>query len=120
MAERLGGTGPARGEVVSVTNEVVTLRVGSEEVTAIPSNYTLTVRSGYVRRYHRPDTMTKLQVISNTLTPTGQRNRYAVKDRYNALVDDMEQLGWTILMPADRKAIIERAWTEIRIQAVGG
>lgn len=120
MAERIGGTGPARGEVVSVTNEVVTLRVGSEEVTAISSNYTLTVHSGYVRRYYHPDTMTKLQVISNALTPTGQRNRYAVKDRYKAFADDMEQLGWTILMPVDRKAIIERAWTEIRIQAVGG
>jgi hypothetical protein len=117
VAERLAGTGPARGEVLSVSDERLTLRARDEEIAVEPSNYTLTVRSSYIRRYHRPDTLTKLQVISGSLTQTGQRNRYAVKDRYKGLVDSMEQFGWIIAMPADRQATIERAWTEIRIQA---
>jgi len=117
VAERRAGTGPPRGEVVSVSDERLTLRARNEEIAVEPSNYTLTVRSSYIRRYHRPDTLAKLQVISGSLTPTGQRNRYAVKDRYKALVDSMEQFGWIIAMPADRQATIERAWTEVRIQA---
>jgi len=117
MAERLVGTGPPRGEVLSASDEQVMLRARGEEIAVEPSNYTLTVRSSYVRRYHQPDTLNKLQIASGSLTQTGQRNRYAVNDRYKALVDGMEQLGWVIAMPADRQAIIERAWTEIRIQA---
>ncbi len=116
-AERIDGTGPLRGEVLGAADRQITLRAYGEEITVEPSHYTLTVRSSYVRRYYYPQTLAKLQVVSGALTQTGQRNRYAVKDRYKALVDDMEQLGWSIAMPADRQAIIERVWTEVRIQS---
>lgn len=117
MAERLDGTGPSRGEVISTSTRQVTLRAHDEQVTAELSNYTLTVRSSYISKYYCPQTLSKLQVASGALTPTGKRNRYAVKDRYKALVDAMDQLGWTIAMPNDRQAVIERVWTEIRIQS---
>jgi hypothetical protein len=58
-------------------------------------------------------------MLSGSLTAAGKKNRYAVKDRYKALAEDMEQFGWTIAMPAERQAVIERAWTEIRIQEGG-
>lgn len=117
MAERLAGSGPARGEVLSVSDKQVVLLVGDEEIAVEPSVYTLTVRSAYVTRYHHADTLARLQVASGSLTQSGRRNRYAVKDRYEALIHCVEQLGWVIAMPADRQAIIERSWTEIRIQA---
>ena len=116
IAERVAGNGPNKGEVVGASDQVITLSARGETVAVEPSNYTLTVRSSYVRRYHSPSTLARLQAISGSLTATGQRNRYAVKDRFKALADAMEQLGWTIAMPAERQAVIERAWTEIRIQ----
>lgn len=115
-AERIAGSGPFRGEVMSASDQELTLRVGDEEIGVESSNYTLTVRSSYVRRNHDAMTLTKLQAASGSLTATGKRNRYAVKDRYKALADAMDQLGWTIAMPDGRRAVIERAWTEIRIQ----
>jgi hypothetical protein len=119
MAEPIDGAGLPRGEVVRVSETEVILRAGSAEVPVNPSDYTLSVRSSYVKRYHKPQTMSKLQVIAGSLTESGQRNRYAVKDRYLSLIDAMDQVGWMIPMSSDRTAIIEREWTEIRIQ-VGG
>jgi hypothetical protein len=115
-AERLSGDGPRKGEVVQITDTSATLRVRNEEISVSPSDYTLTANFSYVRRFHRPDTLVRLQVASQSLTPTGHRNRYAVKDRYLSLREALDQLGWTIVMPADREARIDQAWTEIRIQ----
>jgi hypothetical protein len=115
-AERLSGDGPYKGEVARVTDTSVTLRVRNEEIAVNPSDYTLTANFAYVRRFHRPDTLARLQVASQSLTPSGHRNRYAVKDRYSSLSEALNQLGWTIAMPGDREAKIEQAWTEIRIQ----
>jgi hypothetical protein len=117
-AELLSGDGPRKGEVVRITDTSATLRVRNEEISVDPSSYTLTANFAYVRRFHRPDTLARLQVASQSLTPTGHRNRYAVKDRYLSLHESLNQLGWTIVMPADRVAKIEQAWTEIRIQEV--
>ncbi len=119
MAERIEGDGPRTGEVMDVSDHEITLRTKGQIVAAEPSKYTLTVRSSYVNRYHGATTLAKLQAASGSLTASGQRNRYAVKDRYKALAEDMEQFGWSIAMPADRQAVIERAWTEIRIQGGG-
>jgi RNase P/RNase MRP subunit p29 len=115
-AERLFGNGPRGGEVVNITDESAVLRTEGNEVTVPASEYTLTVRASYVRRYHHPETLTRLQVLSGSLTPTGRRNRYAVKDRFQALLDSMDQLGWTMDMPGGRQAHIEQEWTEVRIQ----
>lgn len=116
IADRLAGDGPLKGEVVAASDGEVTLLVRGDEVSVRPSDYTLTVRVPYIRRYHRRDTLQRLQVISGSLTQTGRKNRYAVKDRYKGLIDAMEQLGYTIPMPDGRYAKIDRAWTEIRIQ----
>lgn len=115
-AERLLGNGPRRGEVMRINDESVVLRVGDDEVSVPASDYALTVRAAYVRRYHRPDTLTRLHVLSGSLTPTGRRNRYAVKDRFQALLGSMEQFGWAMDMPGGRQAYIEKDWTEVRIQ----
>jgi hypothetical protein len=115
-AERLSGDGPRKGEVIGVCDNSVTLRVGNQEISVNPSNYTLTANFGYVRRFYRPDTLSRLQVASQALTASGHRNRYAVKDRYLQLREALDQLGWRIAMPADREAKIEQAWTEIRVQ----
>jgi len=115
-AERIAGSGPFRGEVLNASNKGLTLRIGGKETGVESSNYTLTVRSSYVRRNYNTATLVKLQAASGSLTATGKRNRYAVKDRYKALAGAMDQLGWTIAMPDDRQAVIDRAWTEIRIQ----
>lgn len=115
-AERLFGNGPRGGQVVSITDESAVLRTGGNQVTVPASEYTLTVRASYVRRYHRPDTLTRLQVLSGSLTQTGRRNRYAVKDRFQALLESMDQFGWTMDMPGGRQAQIEQEWTEVRIQ----
>jgi len=118
-AERLSGDGPTRGEVVNTPGREITLAAKNGNTTVEPSDYTLTVRSSYVTRYHNANTLKRLQIASGSLTATGQRNRYAVKDRYKALAEDMEQFGWAITMPGNREAVIERAWTEIRIQGGG-
>ena len=118
-AERLSGDGPTRGEVVNTPGREITLAAKNGIITVEPSDYTLTVRSSYVTRYHNASTLKRLQIASGSLTATGQRNRYAVKDRYKALAEDMEQFGWAITMPGNREAVIERAWTEIRIQGGG-
>lgn len=117
MAERLTGTGPPRGRILSASDEQVTLQVRDEQIAIEPSNYTIAVRSSYIINFYQPETLTKLQAASGSLTRAGQRNRYAIKDRYKALTEDMEQFGWTIAMAEDRYALIERVWTEIRIQA---
>jgi hypothetical protein len=115
-AERLAGEGPLRGEVVTASDEELLLRVGDNNVIVDPSNYTLTVRSPYVRRFYSSTTLIRLQAASGSLTASGKRNRYAVKDRYAALAAAMEEFGWTVTMPRERQAIIDRAWIEVRIQ----
>jgi hypothetical protein len=116
VADRIAGDGPTKGEVASVSTHELVLLTRGRNVIVEPSDYTLTVRAPYIRRYHKRDTFTRLQVISGSLTQAGRKNRYAVKDRYKNLINDMEKLHYEIPMPNGRYATIERAWTEIRIQ----
>jgi hypothetical protein len=116
MAERIAGAGPLKGEVLSVSDGNLLIQTKGAKFAVEPSNYTLTVRSSYVRRHRGATTLTKLQIASGSLTATRKRNRYAVKDRYKAVAEAMDQLGWTVAMFDDRIAIIDRAWAEIRIE----
>jgi hypothetical protein len=116
MAERIAGAGPLRGEVLSISDLNLTLQAKGVKFVVESSNYTLTVRSSFVQRHRGAGTLAKLQIASGSLTATRKRNRYAVKDRYEALAEAMDQLGWAIAMPGDRVAIIDRSWTEIRIE----
>ena len=95
MAERIAGSGPLKGEVLSISNQNLTLQSKGVKFAVEPSNYTLTVRSSYVQQHHSAATLAKLQIASGSLTATRKRNRYAVKDRYKAVAEAMDQLGWT-------------------------
>ena len=107
---------PRRGEVVRSDGSATILRVGSDEIEVASSDYVISASAAYVRRHHGPQTLQNLQIASGSMTTRGQRNRYAVKDRFAALLEDMDALGWAISLGFDRAAVIEREWTEIRVQ----
>jgi hypothetical protein len=106
-----------RGEVVSLSEGELILSVGDKKVLADPTSYTFSVRYSYVKRYHSSATVSKLQEVTGALSGAGRRNRYAVKDRFLALINAMDQLGWTMPSSDGRLIIIDPHWTEIRIQA---
>ena len=114
-AVRLSDGWPSRGQVVAVAGDTLTLRVGGDDIEAIAADYAITASAAYVRRHHGTQTLKALQVASGSMTDAGQRNRYAVKDRFAALIADMGALGWTIDV-GGREAKIEQEWAEIRVQ----
>jgi hypothetical protein len=114
-AVRLSYGWPPRGEIVGVDGDTVTLRAGGKDVEVVAADYAITASAAYVRRHHGTPTLKALQVASGSITEQGQRNRYAVKDRFAALVEDMGALGWTIDV-GGRQAKIEQEWAEIRVQ----
>lgn len=115
-AVRLTDGHPRRGEVLRNDGSSAVLRVGGDEIEVASSDYVISVSAAYVRRHHGPQTLQELQIASGSMTSRGQRNRYAVKDRFEALLEDMDALGWAISLGPDRAAVIEREWTEIRVQ----
>jgi hypothetical protein len=115
-AVRLNPGYPQRGEVVRCDGATVVVRAGVDEVEAATSDYALSASAAYVRRHHGSQTLQDLQVASGSMTSRGQRNRYAVKDRFQALLEDMDALGWTFALGPNRTAVVERDWTEIRVQ----
>lgn len=115
-AERLAGQGPRRGDIVGFDGDRVTLQHHGREETLPASDYALTASSSFVRRHHGPTTLRALQVASGSLTHSGQRNQYAVKERFGAVADDLAAIGLVIEMPGGRQAIIEPDWVEVRIQ----
>lgn len=114
-AVRLSEGWPSRGEVLAVDGDALTLRTSGESVEVLAADYATTASAAYVRRHHGPQTLKALQVASGSMTDHGQRNRYAVKDRFAALIDDMGALGWTVDVGV-RQAVVEQEWAEIRVQ----
>lgn len=114
-AVRLSDGWPTRGEVRGVAGKTLTLRAGQEDVEVGAADYAVTASAAYVRSHHGTETLKALQVASGSLTEQGQRNRYAVKDRFTALVEDMGAIGWTIDV-GGRQAVVEQEWAEIRVQ----
>lgn len=115
-AERTAGHGPRRADVVGFAGDEVILRHHGREDGFPASDYALTAHSGFVRRQHGVQTLRALQVASGSLTQTGQRNQYAVKDRFAAVVADLAAIGFEIAMPGGRQATIEPSWVEVRVQ----
>jgi hypothetical protein len=115
-AERLAGRGPSRGEIVSLDGDEVVLRNHGRDERFPAGDYGLRANSGFVRRHHGAGALRALQVASGSLTQSGQKNQYAVKDRFAALIDDLEAIGLEIEMPGGRTAVIEPSWVEVRIQ----
>ena len=115
-AERLSNGEPDRGEVMSVTHDALVLRSRNWEGAVSPSDYTLTVGSPYVRRHHGAHTLRKLLTASGSLASSGKRNRYAVKDRSQALISGLESLGSTFPLSTGLGVQLEADWIEVRIQ----
>jgi hypothetical protein len=80
------------------------------------ADYALTANSGFVRRRHGAVVLRALQVASGSLTRSGLKNQHAVKDRFAAVVDDLQAVGLEIDMPGGRQATIEPTWIEVRVQ----
>lgn len=116
MAVRLTEGTPRRGEVARAEGDELVLRVGDQDLMVDAHGYAVTASAAYVRRHHGGEVLRELQVASGSITVRGQRNRYAVKDRFEALLEDLGALGWTIDLREGHTAIVECAWTEIRIQ----
>jgi hypothetical protein len=115
-AERLDGRGPSRGEIVSFEGDDVVLRNRGRDERFPSADYALRASSSFVRRHHGAGTFRALQVASGSLTQSGKKNQYAVKDRFGALVEDLHAIGLEIEMPGGRQAVIEPSWVEVRVQ----
>ena len=115
-AERVAGRGPSRGEIVSIEGDEVVLRNRGRDERFAASAYALRANSSFVRRHHGASTFRALQVASGSLTRSGKKNQYAVKDRFMALARDLEAIGLEIAMPGGRQAVIEPSWVEVRVQ----
>jgi len=97
-AVRLGGDGPRRGLVDSVTPDELHLRVaGATEVVA-PENYSLVAGARLVVAWRGPTVLRELQVASGVLTISNRRNRYAVKDRFQTAGRMLRALGWPVAL----------------------
>jgi hypothetical protein len=115
-AVRVAGDGPRTGEIVRLRPDVATIRAGANEFDVSPGDYALAAPYGYVLRNHGSETLRRLQIASGSLTSSGQRNRYAVKDRFVGLAACFDALGWAFELPNEGRAVISSEWTEIRVQ----
>src|SRR6185437_1953947 len=109
--------GARRAKVLRVTEAGVSLRVGEVERLHPLSDYTLGIGSVFVRRHLSVDVLRGLMTASGALTQRGQRNRYAVADRTNAMVASPDAFGWEFSVQGRGRATIARRSTEIRVQA---
>lgn len=115
-AVRLKGTGPTGGDIVLFAGAEVTLALRHEEVTVPAADYGLRVNSGFVRQHHGSEVLGSLQVSSGSLTQTGRRNRFQVKDRFAAVVEDLDALGFEFPLIGGGSGEIVRRWIEVRRQ----
>jgi hypothetical protein len=117
-ATRLRGDGPDSGEVLRFEGDMVVLRVGETERVERSTEFTLVASPGYIFRHRGPDTFRKLQIASGSLSSNGQRNRYAVKDRFSGVAKCLASIGWEFPLSAGAPVKISEEWTEIRVQGV--
>lgn len=115
-AERLLGRGPRHGNVVRFDGDDVVLHNRGREERFAARDYALRASSSLIRRQYGAGVFRALQVASGSLTQSGKKNQYAVKDRFAALVEDLQAIGLEIAMPGGRTALIEPRWVEVRVQ----
>jgi len=113
---RLSGAGPRRGKVADIADRRLELTVGDNQVSVDPADYTISVRSRLVRRAFGPDMLRTLEIAAGSRARGGGRNRYAVKDRFEAAAALLEHIGMEFPLAESRVARIESEWAEIRVQ----
>ena len=105
-AVRLGGTGPRRGQVVSVGRDELVLRAGHDEHRVPPADYALVTGSRLVVAWRGQQVFRQLQVASGVLTVSNKRNRYAVRDRFETAGRMLRSLGWPIALPGSGQMVL--------------
>ena len=115
-AVRLSGSGPRRGEVISVGGGELVLRTASEQHSVLPGDYALATGSRLVVAWRGQQVFRQLQVASGVLTIANKRNRYAVKDRFEIAGRMLRNLGWPVALPGSGQM---RLGTPIRVQIEG-
>jgi hypothetical protein len=105
-AVRLTGTGPRRGEVVSLANGELILRTGPERHTVVPGDYALVTGSRLVVAWRGQQVFRQLQIASGVLTVANKRNRYAVKDRFEIAGRMLRGIGWPIPLPGSGQMLL--------------
>lgn len=115
-AVRLSGSGPRRGEVISVGGGELVLRTASEQHTVLPGDYALVTGSRLVVAWRGQQVFRQLQVASGVLTIANKRNRYAVKDRFEIAGRMLRNLGWPIALPGSGQM---QLGSPIRVQIEG-
>lgn len=98
-AVRLSGSGPRRGEVLSLGAEEAVLRTGVDRHHVAAADYALVTGSRLVVAWRGQAVFRQLQVASGVLTVSNKRNRYAVKDRFETAGRMLRSLGWPVVLP---------------------
>lgn len=114
-AVRLEGDGPGRAEVNRLDGDEVVLRIRRGSVRAPAAHYTLAAQPGLVRRHLGAAALRWQQLSSGSLTESGRRNRYAVKDRMGALAEDLGSFGLSLEFPRGGTLTISPQPVAIRI-----
>jgi hypothetical protein len=115
-AVRLGGSGPRRGEVISVGSDELVLRTSSGQHSVSPNDYALVTGSRLVVAWRGQQVFRQLQVASGVLTVANKRNRYAVKDRFEVAGRMLRNLSWPVALPGSGQL---QLGTPIRLQIEG-
>lgn len=117
-AHRLRGEGPARATIVEVDpgGEVKLVTRSGEESSWAADDYTVVATPELIRIRNGPQAWSNVQVAMGSLTPNKRRNTYAVKDRFVAAAEGLSRLGSQLALPGDAVAVMEREWSEVRVE----
>lgn len=114
--ERLTGDGPRRGRVLSVDGPTFAVAAGPNVSVVPTSDYVIAANSRFVVQEFGPSTLRRLQVASGSLSTSGQRNRYAVKDRYSALARGLNAIGGEFELLGGGTVVMSDELAMIRLQ----
>lgn len=114
MVDRIGGDGPRRTKITDI-DESGTRMVGWDGSWPL-GDYAVVASSPLVRERYGSEILTALQIASGSLTQSKRKNLYAVKDRFTAASSGLAAIGYVWPMPNGENAILDREWTEVRVQ----
>jgi hypothetical protein len=117
-AHRVRGDGPARATIVEVDpgGEVKLVTRRGDESSWAADDYSVVATPELIRIRNGPQAWANVQVAIGTLTPNKRRNTYAVKDRFVAAAEGLTRLGSRLALPGDAVAVVEREWSEVRVE----
>jgi hypothetical protein len=117
-AHRLRGDGPARAKIamLEASGQVKLVARNGDETSWPSDDYSVVATPELIRIHFGPQAWANVQVATGTLTQTKRRNTYAVKDRFIAASTALTKLGPELELPGVAVAIIEREWSEVRIE----